>query len=61
MGTRLCRVGAAKLRRLNTIGTTRDKVVGNIWTIRKIFGSFHEENPAEKGIFVDLVVTLSII
>lgn len=55
----LSKVGAAKLRRLNTIGTTRWWAKSG--AIRKIFGSFHEEDAAERGLFVDLVITLTII
>ena len=55
----LPKIGTAKLRRLNMIGTTR------WWTksgaIRKIFGPYHEEDAAEKGLFLDLVTTLSAI
>ena len=55
----LSKIGAAKLRRLNTIGTT--KWWARSGAIRKIFGSIYEEDAAEKGLFEDLVITLSIM
>ena len=55
----LSKIGAAKLRRLNTIGTT--KWWARSGAIRKIFGSIYEEDAAEIGLFEDLVITLSII
>ena len=52
-------IGTSRMKKLNTIGTTRWWAKSN--AIRKIFGSFDDDEAASKGLFSDVVVMLSVI
>ena len=53
------KIGTSRMKKLNTIGATRWWAKSN--AIRKIFGSFDDDEAASKGLFSDVVVTLSVI
>ena len=53
------KIGTLRMKRLNTIGATRLWAKSN--AIRKIFGSFDDDETASNGLYFDLEVTLSVI
>ncbi len=53
------KIGTSQMKKLTTNGATRWWAKSN--AIRKIFGSFDDDEAASKGLFSDIVVTLTVI